>query len=128
MCVQYRGGREGSVPRGCSVPFGVIMSTVEDVLSTILDVQYHWDVMSTVGGVQYYGGYSLLLFEYLPGTEQPHGTHDTPPPPIICIMISPHGTEYPTLYSTGPTQYSWYPPTVLSPPPPKVLNTHYTGW
>ena len=43
MCVQYRGGAQ--YRGGCSVPWGDIMSTVEDILST-------------VGGVQYRGGIS----------------------------------------------------------------------
>ena len=29
------------------------------------------DITSTVGGVQYLGGYRVLLFEYLHGTEHP---------------------------------------------------------
>ena len=32
------------------------------------------------GGVQYCGGYNLLLFEYLHATEHLHGTHDIPSP------------------------------------------------
>ena len=57
------------------------------------------DILSTVGGVQYCGGYreyrggyheyrggcsvpwgeSLLLFEYPTVLNNPHGTHDIPP-------------------------------------------------
>ena len=66
--LEYRGG--------CSVPWGDIMMHVGDI-------------MSTVEGVQYRGGKSLLLFEYPTVLNTPHGTHDIPP----CIMISPHGTQ-----------------------------------
>ena len=37
------------------------------------------DIMSTVEGVQYRGGKSQLLFEYLTVLNTPHGTHDIPP-------------------------------------------------
>ena len=37
------------------------------------------DIMSTVEGVQYCGGKSLLLFEYPTVLNTPHGTHDIPP-------------------------------------------------
>ena len=47
------------------------------------------DIMSTVEGVQYRGGKSLLLFEYPTVLNTLHGTHDIP----TCIMISPHGTQ-----------------------------------
>ena len=40
MCVQYRGGAQ--YRGGCSVPWGDIMSTVGDILSTV-------GVFSTVG-------------------------------------------------------------------------------
>ena len=36
------------------------------------------DIMSTVEGVQYGGGKSLLLFEYPMVLNLPHGTHDIP--------------------------------------------------
>ena len=36
------------------------------------------DIMSTVEGVQYRGGKSLLLFEYPTVLNTPHGTHDIP--------------------------------------------------
>ena len=52
---------------------GDIMSTVGDILSTV-GVQYHGgyhdkhgDIMSTLGSVQYCGGYHPLKFEYLGG-------------------------------------------------------------
>ena len=70
MCVQYRGGDQylggyleyyggvfSTVGRyheyrgGCSVPWRDIMMHVGDI-------------MSTVGGVQYHGGYHPLKFEY----------------------------------------------------------------
>ena len=37
------------------------------------------DIMSTVEGVQYHGGKSLLLSEYPKVLNTPHGTHDIPP-------------------------------------------------
>ena len=67
------------------------MSTVGVILSTVGDVQYHGgyhdargDIMSTVEGVQYRRGCSvpwgesLLLFEYPTVLNTPHGTHDIP--------------------------------------------------
>ena len=47
MCVQYRGGAQY---RGwCSVPWGDIMSTVGDILSTVGMFSTAGDIMSTVG-------------------------------------------------------------------------------
>ena len=46
------------------------MSTVGVTLSTVGDVQYrggYHDIMSTVEGVQYRGGYHHLKFEYRGG-------------------------------------------------------------
>ena len=55
------------------------------------------DIMSTVEGIQYRGGKSLLLFEYPTVLNTPHGTHDIPPHvsryPPTCITISPHSTK-----------------------------------
>ena len=51
---------------GCSVLWGDIMMHVGDI-------------MSTVEGVQYHGGKSLLLFEYPTVLNTLHGTHDIPP-------------------------------------------------
>ena len=56
--LEYRGG--------CSVPWGDIMMHVGDI-------------MSTVEGVQYRGGKSLLLFEYPTVLNTP-----------TVLMISPH--------------------------------------
>ena len=46
--------------------------TVGNILSTV------GDILSTMGDVQYRGEINLLLFEYLHGTDHPHGTHDIP--------------------------------------------------
>ena len=110
-------------------------------------------IMSTVEGVQYRGGKSLVIWV-------PHGTEHPPryswyppryswyPPTFIMIsptvlkfqrMISPHSTEHPPRYSWYPPRASWYPPqywtspTVLKISPtvlkfqrmisPTVLNT-----
>ena len=52
--------------------------------------------MSTVEGVQYRGGKSLLLFEYPTVLNTPHGTHDIP-----------HGThDIPHIYHDIPPRYS----------------------
>ena len=51
--LEYRGG--------CSVPWGVILSTVGDIMMHV------GDIMSTVEGVQYRGGYHPLKFEYRGG-------------------------------------------------------------
>ena len=60
------------------------------------------DIMSTVEGVQYRGGKSLLLFEYPMVLNTPHGTHDIPHiyhdiPHGTQISKDdiPHGTEHP---------------------------------
>ena len=45
--------------------------------------------MSTVEGVQYRGGKSLLLFEYPTVLNTPHGTHDIP----HMYHDIPHGTQ-----------------------------------
>ena len=45
--------------------------------------------MSTVEGVQYRGGRSLLLFEYPMVLNTPHGTHDIP----HMHRDIPHGTQ-----------------------------------
>ena len=51
-----------SVPWGCSVLWGDIMSTVEVILSTVGDIMMHvGDIMSTVEGVQYHGGKSFVI-------------------------------------------------------------------
>ena len=80
--LEYRGG--------CSVPWGDIMMHVGDI-------------MSTVEGVQYRGGKSLLLFEYPTVLNTLHGTHDIP-----------------HMHHDIPPRYSnfkgWYPPTVLNTP------------
>ena len=61
------------------------------------------DIMSTVEGVQYRGGKSLLLFEYPTVLNTLHGTHDIP-----------------HMHHDIPPRYSnfkgWYPPTVLNTP------------
>ena len=49
---------------GCSVPWDDIMSTMEDILSS-------------VGGTQYRGG-SQITKDCPHGTEHPYGTHDIP--------------------------------------------------
>ena len=79
------------------------MSTVGVILSTVGDVQYRGgyhdargDIMSTVEGVQYRGGKSQLLFEYPTVLNTPHGTHDIP----HMHHDIPHGTEHPPRYST----------------------------
>ena len=77
--LEYRGG--------CSVPWGDIMSTVGGYLEYRGGCSVPWgdimmhvgDIMSTVEGVQYRGGKSLLLFEYPTVLNTPHGTHDIPP-------------------------------------------------
>ena len=61
---EYRGGYL-EYRGGCSVLWGDIMMHVGDI-------------MSTVEGVQYCGGESLLLFEYPTVLNTPHGTHDIP--------------------------------------------------
>ena len=62
--LEYRGG--------CSVPWGMF--------STVGDIMMHaGDIMSTVEGVQYRGGKSLLLFEYPTVLNTP-----------TVLMISPH--------------------------------------
>ena len=63
---------------------GDIMSTLRDILSTVVDTQYHGGYHDTCGdeyrgGVQYRGGYNLLIFEYLHTAEHPHGTYEIPP-------------------------------------------------
>ena len=95
MCVQYRGGY--SVPWGCSVPWGDILSTVEGyleyrgVFSTVGDTMINvGDILSTVGcsvpwgiswvlwGVQYRGGISWCTWgyhEYRGGCSVPWGYH-----------------------------------------------------
>ena len=46
--------------RGCSVPWGDIMSTVGVILSTVGDVQYRGGIMMHVGGYhEYRGGCSV---------------------------------------------------------------------
>ena len=102
MCVQHRGGC--SVPWGCSVPRRDIMSTVGGLswvpwgmFSTVGDIMMHvgdimmhvGDIMSTMEGVQYRGGKSLLLFEYPMVLNTPTVLTISP----TCIMISPHGTQ-----------------------------------
>ena len=62
--------------------------------------------MSTVEGVQYHGGKSLLLFEYpmVLNTPtvlmiSPHIYHDIPHGTQISKDDIPHGTEHPPRYS-----------------------------
>ena len=78
------------------------------------------DIMSTVGGVQYRGGYHPLKFEYRGGYHDtcggyheyrggcsvPWGTQITKDFPPTVLMISPHahhdiphGNEHPPWYS-----------------------------
>ena len=78
MCVQYRGG--------CSVPWGDIMMHVGDI-------------MSTVEGVQYRGGKSLLLFEYPMVLNTPTVLMISPHGTQISKDGIPHGTEHPPRYS-----------------------------
>ena len=100
------------------------MSTMGVILSTVGDVQYRGDIMihvgdimSTMEGVQYCGGKSLLLFEYpmVLNTPKvlmisPHMHHDIPHSTQISkeLMISLH------MHHDIPPQYSnfkgWYPP------------------
>ena len=69
------------------------MSTMGGILSTVGDVQYcggyhdaRGDVMSTTEGVQYRGGKNLSVPH---GTEHPHGTHDIPMVLKFQRMVSP---------------------------------------
>ena len=64
ICVQSCGGC--SVLWGCLVPCGDMMSTVEghdeyrgDILRRNI-MMHVGDIMSTVAGIQYHGGYHLL--------------------------------------------------------------------
>ena len=80
--VQYRGGYH-EYRGGCSVSWADIMMHVGDI-------------MSTVEGVQYRGGKSLLLFEYPTVLNTPTVLMISPMVLMIsptCIMISPHGTQ-----------------------------------
>ena len=67
----------------CSVPWGV---------------QYCGLYLEYLGGVQYRGGYSRSLFEYLHGTDSngtqdiPHGTHDIPHGTHDIPTEHPHGS------------------------------------
>ena len=145
MCVRYCGGC--SVPWGCSVlggiswvPWGDIMSTVGDILSTMGGVQYRGDILSTVGvfstvgdimstvgvilsavgDVQYRGGISWCTWgyhEYRGGCSVPWGENlllfEYP-----TVLNTPHGNhDIPHMYHDIPPRYSnfkgWYPPMVL---------------
>ena len=118
-------------------------------MSTVGDVQYRavsWymfgDIMSIVGGVQYRGGYHLLLFEYrgetswhrwrdimstVEGVQYSGGTQ-------ITEDFSPHGTQdIPHIYHDIPHAAQDIPHAAQDIPHgthdiPTVLNTHYTGW
>ena len=78
--VQYRGGyhdarRDVGVSNTVGEDHkycGKYLEYCGGVLSTV------GETMSTRGGVQYRGGYSLLLFEYPHFFEHPHGTQDIP--------------------------------------------------
>ena len=71
------------------------------------DIMMHvGDIMSTVEGVQYRGGKSLLLFEYPTVLNtptvlmiSPHMYHDIPHGTQISKDDIPHGTEHPPWYS-----------------------------
>ena len=68
-----------SVPWGCSVLWG--------------------DIMSTVGGIQYHGGYHPLKFEYRGGYHEYRGGCSVPWGTQITKDFSPHSTEHPPRYS-----------------------------
>ena len=79
------------------------------------------DIMSTVEGVQYHGGKSLLLVECPMVLNTLHGTHDIPPHVSpYGTQISkdgiPHGTEHPMVLMISPTCIM-ISPTVLKIPP-----------
>ena len=117
-----------------------------DILSAMRDVQYRGGYHDTCGDIiSTVGGYHLLLFEYLHGTEHPHGTlnilhmhHDIPHGTQITKDDIPHSTEHPTTLMISSTCIMMYPmvlniphgtqdiPTVLT-LSPTVLNTpHYS--
>ena len=78
------------------------MSTVGVILSTVGDVQYHGGYHDARGGyLEYRDGCSVpwgtQITKYFSphGTEHPHGTHDIP----HMHHDIPHGTEHPPRYS-----------------------------
>ena len=85
MCVQYHEG-----------------GTVGDIMR---------DLLNTVGMLSTEGGYHLLLFEYLHGTDIPHSTHDT-----LTGIISYHCTEHSPEYSKYPHDSHDNPPMVMNTP------------
>ena len=79
------------------------MVNVRDILSTVVDTQYHGGHHNAHGGYHEYSGERIvLLFEYLQGTEHHHSTHN-----ILHVHHDIlHGTEYPLWYLKYPQHLS----------------------
>ena len=64
------------------------------------------DIMSTVEGVQYHGGYHPLKFEYCGGCSVLWGTQITKDFPSMVLMNPPCAHDLPHGTQDNPPQYS----------------------